>query len=323
MKPVYFREVAICDPVLSIIVISYNTREMTLACLRSVVAETTTPFELLVVDNASSDGSAEAISAEFPEITLLAETENHGFAKANNIAAQRARGEYILLLNPDTLVLEGALDRLCDFARETPSAGIWGGRTVYGDHSPNPASAWGKMTLWNIFCRTSGLTGIFSGSGVFNSEAYGNWDRMSRREVDIVTGCLLLIRRTDWEQLGGFDLTFVMYGEESDLCLRATRDLGHRPSVTPDAVIVHYGGASETVASDRMVRILRAKAELIARHFPAWQVPLARRLFAAWPWTRALVLKLLGTLSGRKAWQEKAAIWSEIWHRRAEWQRGF
>ena len=118
-------------PVLSILVVSYNTRDMTLECLRSVIAQTRTPFELIVLDNASSDGSAEAIAVEFPDITLLAETRNHGFARANNIAAEHAKGEYLLLLNPDTIVLDGALDKLLTFARRAPDARIWGGRTVF------------------------------------------------------------------------------------------------------------------------------------------------------------------------------------------------
>ena len=210
---------------------------------------------------------------------LLAETANHGFAGANNLAARRARGEYLLLLNPDTLVLDGAVDRLLAFARANPRAGIWGGRTLYGDRSLNPASCWGRMTLWNLFCRASGLTGVFPRSELFNSEAYGGWDRGSERAVDIVTGCFLMIRRETWEALGGFDPAFFMYGEEADLCLRA-RALGAAPRVTPEAEIVHYGGAADTVRADKMVRLLSGKISLIDRHFPAWQRPLARGLFA-------------------------------------------
>jgi GT2 family glycosyltransferase len=113
-------------PAVSIIIVSYNTRQLTLECLRSVVAETRIPYELIVVDNASSDGSAEAIAREFPEICLMAETENHGFAKANNIAAERAHGAHILLLNPDTVVLDSAIDKLVALARAKPEAKIWG-----------------------------------------------------------------------------------------------------------------------------------------------------------------------------------------------------
>ena len=309
-------------PTLSVIVVSYNTRGMTLACLASLRDQTEADFETIVVDNASTDGSAEMIAAGFPEMILLAETANHGFAGANNLAARRARGEYLLLLNPDTLVLDGAVDRLLAFARANPRAGIWGGRTLYGDRSLNPASCWGRMTLWNLFCRASGLTGVFPRSEIFNSEAYGGWDRGTERAVDIVTGCFLMIRRETWEALGGFDPAFFMYGEEADLCLRA-RGLGAAPRVTPEAEIVHYGGAADTVRADKMVRLLSGKISLIDRHFPAWQRPLARALFAAWPLSRMIATSALGAVTGRAATRASAASWSEIWARRAEWRDGW
>ncbi len=302
-------------PVFSIIVVSYNTREMTLECLRSVYAETKTPFELIVVDNASTDGSAEAIAAEFPDITLMAETDNHGFAKANNMAAERATAPYILLLNPDTVVLDGALDALYAFSQERPEARIWGGRSYYGDMTLNPYSCWQRITLWNLFCRASGLSGIFKGSSLFNAEAYGGWDRSDARSVDIVVGCLMLLSKADWDALGGFDLTFVMYGEEADLCQRARTLFGADPHITPDASIIHYGGASETVRADKMVRILRAKAELIKRHFPSSVRGAGLALHKTWPMSRRLACRVLR--------RDGVATWDEIWTRRAEWQSGF
>jgi len=306
---------------ISIIVVSYNTREMTLDCLRSVAAETTVPHELIVVDNASTDGSAEAIAAEFPEIVLMAEADNHGFAKANNLAAKRARGEYLLLLNPDTVILDGAVDRLMAFAERRPEARIWGGKTLFGNRSLNPGSAWRRMSLWNVFCRTVGLTGMFKRSAFFNSEAYGGWDRNSERQVDVVTGCFFLISRADWEALGGFDLTFFMYGEEADLCLRAARDLGAAPHVTPEAVIVHYGGASEKVRADKMVRLLKAKSELLRRHIPSWQQPLAHAIFRLYPLSRRTALDVLALVGAGQA--DSRDVWREVWARRGEWQDGF
>ncbi len=301
-------------PVVSIIVVSYNTKEMTLECLRSVFDQTTLPFELLVVDNASTDGSAEAVAAEFPHIRLMAEIENHGFARANNLAAREAVGDYVLLLNPDTIVLDHAIDKLVDFARARPEAGIWGGRTLYGDRTLNPTNCWGRMTLWSVTSQALGLSSLFRESTLFNPEGYGGWLRDTEREVDIVTGCFLLISRADWERLGGFDLTYVMYGEEADLCLRA-RALGARPRVTPEAEIVHYKGASETVRVDKMVRLLRGKITLIRQHFPSWQRPLVLFLFRLWPFSR-----VWGTRALRRA---GTGTWSEIWARRGEWWNGW
>ena len=309
-------------PDVSVIVISYNTRDMTLACLESIHAETTGAFEVVVVDNASSDGSAEAIRARFPQVRLLAESVNHGFAAAHHVAVPQCRAPWLLLLNPDTVVLDGALDKLMAFRRQRPEAGIWGGRTVFADGSLNPASCWRRQTLWSLFCRASGLAVVFRRSDLFNPESYGGWPRDTVREVDIVTGCLLLIGRETWDRLGGFDPVFVMYGEEADLCLRA-RDLGLRPAITPEAVIIHYGGASETVRTDKLVRLLRAKAELVKRHFaPGTRAP-GLALLAAWPASRLLALSVLSTLTRRPRFRDAAAAWRAVWNRRVEWYDGF
>jgi GT2 family glycosyltransferase len=308
-------------PILSIIVVSYNTRDMTLACLASVRDQTRTPFQLIVVDNASSDGSAKAIAAAFPDVILLAETINHGFAPAHDIALPHATAPWVLLLNPDTVVLDGAIDKLMDFATRCPEAGIWGGRTLYGDRSLNPSSCWRQMTLWSTFCRTSGLSGVFPASEIFNSEPFGRWPRDTERDVDIVTGCFFLMRRADWDTLGGFDPAFTMYGEEADLCLRA-KAAGFQPRICPEAEIIHYGGASETVRADKMVRLMRAKTELIQRHFRPGTRTLGKALFALWPLSRALATGVAGRVLNRPHLRETSQVWAEIWARRKEWRQG-
>ncbi|MEO0369819.1 MAG: glycosyltransferase family 2 protein [Pseudomonadota bacterium] len=310
------------SPILSIIVVSYNTKQMTLDCLASLYDQTTLPFELIVVDNASTDGSAEAIAEAFPQAHLIAEQTNHGFAPAHDIALPHATAPWLLLLNPDTVVLDGAIDKLFAFTETHPEAGIWGGKTLYADRSLNPYSVWGRMTLWSTFCRVAGLSGIFKSSELFNSETYGQWPRDRIRAVDIVVGCLFLMRRADWDALGGFDPAFFMYGEEADLCLRA-RAAGHAPMMTPDAVIVHYGGASDTVRADKMVRLLRAKTELVKRHFAPGTRHLGRALFALWPLSRWIATGLAGTVLGRESLRTKSKTWGEIWQRRAEWRDGF
>ena len=302
-------------PLVSIIIVSYNTKEMTLACIQSVIDETTVPYELIVLDNASSDGSAEAIAQAYPDIHFMAETDNHGFAKGNNLAAVHARGEYLLLLNPDTLVLDGAIDKLVAFAEGSPEAGIWGGRHLDAERKMREDACWRRLSLWNVFCRTAGLTGLFSKSALFNSEAYGGWLRDTERQVDVITGALMLMKRRFWEELGGFDLRFIMYGEEVDLCLRAAQ-AGAAPLFTPTVEIVHFGGASQNVRADKQIRVIKAKLTLIDRHFPSWQRGLGRRLYALWPWSRALA----GRLRGAKG---EGSVWSEIWDRRSEWWGGY
>ena len=128
---------------LSVIVVRYNTKELTVEALRSLKAETQkTSYEVIVVDNNSNDGSVEAITAEFPELKLIASRDNLGFAKANNLAIKESTGEYVLLLNPDTVITDGAVDKLFEFAKQQP-ADIWGGRALNADLTQNENCAGG------------------------------------------------------------------------------------------------------------------------------------------------------------------------------------
>ena len=309
-------------PRVSILVISYNTKAMTLDCLRSLRAETTVPHEVIIVDNDSPDRSAEAIAGAFPEYRLIASRDNLGFARGNNVAAEEARGDYLLLLNPDTVVLDHAIDRLVAFADANPRAGIWGGRTLNADRTLTKMSAFGDLTLWGLFCRASGLAVALPRSNLFNPDEMGGWDRSTPRDVDVVQGSFFLIRRDLWRRMGGFDLTFVMYGEESDLCRRA-RAAGARPRMTPEATIVHYAGQSSRKRSDKEILVFKAKATMIRRHFPAWQQPLARFLLGLWPWSRMASGDLLARLTGRRRFAEAAAHWREVWSARESWRKGY
>lgn len=314
-------------PAVSIIVVSFNTRELTLEAVRSAIDQTTSArFEIIVVDNASSDGSADAIAAAFPEtqypfLRLVRSADNLGFGAANNLASSLAKGRRLLLLNPDTVVLDAAIDRLQDFADANPQAGIWGGRTLFADGRLNPGSCWQRITVWNQFSRASGLAAMFPRSDLFNPETMGGWPRDTVREVDIVSGCFLLIDTDLWRRLGGLAPTFFMYGEEADLCLRA-HALGARPLVTPDAVIIHYGGASETVRADKMVRLLAAKSELIERHMAGAERVAARALLHAWPVTRRIATALRALVDRQPGSRLTADTWTRILARKSEWRFG-
>lgn len=308
-------------PALSIVVVSYNTREMTLDCLRSVFDQAQSlDFELIVVDNASGDGSADAIEDEFSDhLHLVRSCSNLGFARANNLAAESARGNFLLLLNPDTVVLDHAIDRLLAFAHGHPDGGIWGGRTLFPDGTLNPGSCWSRQSLWSLTTQLSGLSALLRRTTACNPEGIGAWDREGIREVDIVSGCFLLIRRALWEELGGFREAFFMYGEDADLCLRA-KAAGARPRITGEAAIVHYGGASETVQSDKLVRLLEAKMLLLRCHFPAASRRLALTLLALWPLSRFYAHSLF-SLTGGAASSDRASVWRDVWLRRSEWAR--
>jgi GT2 family glycosyltransferase len=307
----------------SILLVSYNTCDLTRAALDSVLSETCgTTFEVIAVDNASNDGSAAMLASHPLKPRVIALDTNIGFARANNLAAKDARGKYLLLLNPDTVILDRAIDRLVAFAHQTPEALIWGGRTLFADRTLNPSSCWGRITAWNLVCRAAGLTAVFPNSAIFNSEALGGWQRDSVRRVDVVTGCFFLIERELWDRLGGFDPLFFMYGEEADLCLRA-RAFKADPMVTPEATIIHFGGASERVRADKMVRLLSAKASLIDLHWQPAMAPLGRALLAAWPLTRAIATSIQRALNSSTSAQESAMVWRDVWARRAEWRHGY
>ncbi|MCR9212728.1 MAG: glycosyltransferase family 2 protein [Proteobacteria bacterium] len=311
------------NPEVSIIVVSFNTKEMTLECLRSVYEQTTqVSFELIVVDNASQDQSAEAIASEFPHLNLIASEDNLGFAAANNLAATKASGEYVLLLNPDTLVLDHAIDKILAFAKSSPDARLWGGRTLFGDRSLNPTSCWHQMTIWSLFCYATGLSGMFPESGLFNSEGYGGWKRDTVQEVDIVTGCFLLITTSLWRQLDGFDRRFFMYGEDADLCLRAKK-AGASPIITPEATIVHYGGQSEKIVTDKMVRLLTAKVTLMRTHWGTLRKIFGLAIYSLLPLSKIVTLWLFSLVSGNKSRKTNVETWREIWQRRREWIVGF
>jgi len=263
---------------LDIIIVSYNTAEYTKRAIQSVYDETKkTSFNIIVVDNNSLDNSVAVIRNNFPDITLIESKQNLGFAGGVNLGAAGANSEFILLLNPDTIILEGSIDKLMNFARQKPSAGIWGGMTLNDDLSLNPNNARAMLCFKTLLFSALGLSKIFGSSCFFNHDNYGCWDRNSIREVDVVTGCFFLTTRLLWSKLKGLDDTFFMYAEEADYCIRAIKR-GYQPIVTPDARIIHHGGVSEANFSGKMIKLLRGKAELINKHVPAWKQPLLKKL---------------------------------------------
>jgi GT2 family glycosyltransferase len=217
------------------------------------------------------------------------------------------------LLNPDTIVLDNAVGKLLAFAESHPDAGIYGGKTLFGDRSVNPKSCWMRPTPWSVLCQAVGLA-RFRSSRFFNPEQPDAWSGGRPTRVDIVSGCFLLIRRSLWETLGGFDESFFMYGEEADLCLRA-REQGATPIVTDDATIIHFGGASEAARAAKLSRLLHAKFRLCRRH---WRHRiLAGPLMALWPATRLLALTLISLLDPAK--RVDRDTWRTVWAARHRW----
>jgi GT2 family glycosyltransferase len=308
---------------LSIIVVSYNTRDTTIECLRSVLAQTgNISYEIVVVDNASHDGSADAIERDFPKIKVLKLNTNIGFARANNLAVTHALGSRILLLNPDTVILDHAIDSLVAFADRTPSYGIWGGRTIFVDGTINRTSCWRRTTLWNLSCFALGITYLVPDSAIFNSAHYGGWNVDTTRHVDVVCGCFFLIERSLWNKLGGFDETFFMFGEDDDLCFRAYK-AGARPAITPEATIIHHGGASHASSVDRKIRVMQGKVTSINHQWAPVSRPFGSLLLRATSLNRLWVYRVAAGLTKNSSYAQHAEEWRAVWLRRKEWRHGY
>ena len=230
---------------LSIIIVSYNTRDILRDCLESVYRNAPeSAFEIIVVDNASHDGSVEMITAEFPDVVLIANKENKGFAAANNQGFSVAQGIYWLLLNSDTVVLAEVLQKSLAYMQNRPLTGMLGCKVLNKDRSlQETCFMW--PSLLNLFIQSSGLGRVFPDSLFFRRERMHGWKRDSEREVDAITGCYLLVRAEMVEKIGYLDEDFFFYGEETDWCRRC-REAGYRVMFAPVGEIIHLGGASGT-----------------------------------------------------------------------------
>lgn len=304
-------------PEVSVILVSYNTSSYIRRALESLFRETQlASIEVIVVDNASSDDSVAMIRQFFPQVTLLESGANLGFAGGVQLGVKQAIGQYLLLLNPDTVIINAAVDRLLHFAKLHPANGIWSGVTLNNDMSLNTQHAWSKPTLHDLLYSALGLSKLFSKTCVFNNANYGCWKRDTVKEVDIVSGCFFLTTRELWDKLGGLDASFFMYAEEADYCLRA-KALGYQPIVTPDARIIHHGGVSHSHFSGKQIKLLKGKVELVNRHVTAWQRPAYKALLYLY----VLNKFALHTLFKPRSAQRRE--WQIIFAQRADWLQGY
>ncbi|QQZ27557.1 glycosyltransferase family 2 protein [Thiothrix subterranea] len=302
---------------ISVILVSYNTSGYIRRALESLFRETQlSRIEVIVVDNASSDDSVSMIRQFFPQVLLIESGANLGFAGGVQLGAAQAHGNYLLLLNPDTVIVNAAVDRLLRFAKQYPDSGIWSGVTLNNDMSLNTQHAWSKPNPRDLFYSAVGLSKLFSKTCLFNNANYGCWERDTIKDVDIVSGCFFLTTRELWDKLGGLDASFFMYAEEADYCLRA-KALGHQPIVTPDARIIHHGGVSHSHFSGKQIKLLKGKVELFNRHVVAWQRPVYKALL----YWYVLNKYLLHTLFKPKSAQRRE--WQTVFANRADWLQGY
>jgi GT2 family glycosyltransferase len=259
---------------LSIVILNYNTREHLRACLESLVAEGSTSLsggplltEVLVVDNASSDGSAEMVAADFPGVSLIRSPHNGGFANGNNQALERSRGAAILLLNPDTLMPPGGIGRMLDCLTAHPEAGIVGPRLLRPDGSMHLACRRSFPTPATAFYRISGASRLFPRSPRFGRYNLTFIDPSLAIEVDSVCGACMLVKRAVVDRIGALDERFFMYAEDLDWCLRA-REAGWTVRYEPGVIVQHqHGAASRKRALRTTFHFFRAMDLFYRKHY--------------------------------------------------------
>lgn len=242
--------------IISVVIVSWNTCDILKECLTSVYQQSNLlDIEVIVIDNASTDGSVKMIKREFPKVKLICNNRNRGFAAANNQGMEIAQGKYILLLNSDTIILKNAIDRVVTFAEEHHDAAVIGCRVLNPDRTLQN-TCFMFPSILNLFLAATYLYKVFPKSKFFGRERMTWWNRDTVRKVDVVTGCFMLVRREAIENTGQMDERFFMYGEETDWCYRF-KNANWRILFTPDAKIIHYGGKSSEQISDKMLIQLR------------------------------------------------------------------
>lgn len=280
---------------LSIVIVNWNTVDLLRDVLRSTY-ETMGGItaEVIVIDNASSDGSVAMVQADFPQVILIANPDNRGFAAANNQGFSLAQGRYILLLNSDTIVLGGVLGASVRYLDAHPRVGAMGCRVLNPDLTMQSTCAmW--PSLLNLVLLTSGLWKL-SWPRFLGRYQMKDWARDSERSVDSITGCYLMLRREVLDQVGPLDEAFYFFGEETDWC-RRMREAGWELRFAPVGEIIHYGSASarklnhrrDLMLTDAMVRLHR-KHEGVLSAGAVWSVLFLFNLSRALGWSlRSLI----------------------------------
>ena len=228
----------------SVIIVNWNVRDEVCACVEAALADDSKPsLEIIVVDNASSDGSVEALRQRFPSVRTVANEQNVGFASACNQAAALSRGAYLLLLNPDTRVFRGAIARLARYLDERPCVGGVGPKLLSADGSVQKSCARRFPSVHGWLFHRLQLTKLLPRNPYVASWEMGWWDHLSEREVECLSGACLMTPRAVFQQLGGLDTSLPMYFEDMEYCLRLMR---RRLSVhyLPEAEVLHLGGKS-------------------------------------------------------------------------------
>lgn len=257
---------------LSIIIVNYNSSNILRDCLRSIEASSVQiGYEVIVVDNHSSDGGLEALNREFPSVSFIELPENVGFAAGNNAGFSRARGATYLLLNPDTEVKPDALQRLYDALHRDPSVGMAGPKIYYADGTLQSAIIPKKVpSVFDFFCELFYLVKIFPASRIFNAYFGARFDYDREQPVGQLCGACLMVKKEVVEKIGPLDEKLFLYFDEADWCKRAA-DAGYRMLYVPSASITHHEGKSSGGARKSSVDLwFDSQFYLMRKHYGVW-----------------------------------------------------
>lgn len=253
---------------LSIIIVNYNVKHFLKNLIDSILKSVKNyEYEIIVVDNASSDGSVEEIKSNYPQIKLITNEKNVGFGAANNQALEISSGEFIVLINPDAIVQPNTFESLFDFFSANPAAGMVGCKVLNPDGSLQLACRRSFPGVWTSFTKVTGLSSLFPKSKLFAKYNLTYLDENEINEVDAISGAFMMFRREVYEKIGGFDTAFFMYGEDLDLCYR-TQKAGYKVFYVPTTEIIHYKGESTKRSSiDETMLFYDAMKIFVRKHF--------------------------------------------------------
>lgn len=252
---------------LSIIIVNWNGRDLLTKCLKCVESTVKkVSYETFVVDNNSSDGSQEMVRRDFSNVKLIANTDNVGFATANNQAMEVSQGRYVLLLNSDAFVNENTLDTMVEFMDTHPDAGMASCKLLYEDGSLQRSCATFPTLATELFIAL-GFDKIFAKSSLFGKYQMTDWNYDDTREVDVIMGAFMMVRASLIPRIGMMDKSFFMYSEEVDWCYRF-KAAGSKVYFYPDVTCVHlWGGSSKAVKVESLLRLYKARVQFFRKHY--------------------------------------------------------
>ncbi len=274
---------------ISIIIVNYNVKEFLLNLIDSIKkASEGLTTEIIIVDNASVDGSVELIRENYPDVILIENEKNLGFGKANNIGLERATGKYLLMINPDTIVREDTFRKMISFFEKHPDAGMAGCKVLNPNGTLQLACRRSFPGPWTSLTKVTGLSTLFPNSKLFAKYNLTYLDENKTYEVDAISGSFMMMKRETYEKVGGFDPQFFMYGEDLDLCYRV-QQAGYKVYYVHETEIIHYKGESTKRSSIDETKVfydamhLFVKKHLSSSFIVEWILRTAifvRRLFA-------------------------------------------